>query len=546
MFLSILVIFWIKILPSYEYQHLSLTPTPPMGWNGWNHFRCENANESIIKENADALVSSGMAKAGYEYVIIDDCWQGERNQDGTIRPDSKRFPSGMKAMGDYIHAKGLKFGLYTSAGRKTCEKRPGSYGYEKQDIQSYVEWGVDYLKLDWCDTDNLQPEAEYRKWRQLLDQVNRPMVLSISEFGIDRGWRWGRKYGNLWRMTYDIQDYWPSILRVMDTNAQYLEYVSRGGWNDMDMLQVGNGNMTIAEYRTHFSMWAMMNSSLIAGNDLSMMSQDTKKILTNPGLIAIDQDVHSPGATNVKELQPGVEIWIKPLSSALSYAIAIINRNNKKVEFPLLLSDFGFRFPVLIQNVWIDDIPSIHLESYPISIDPHDTVVLKLWGFKPSHLESTVKTIAVHTGYLSDQEWTFASNGLGPVERNLSNGLGAAKDGTPLELFPNQIYEKGLGIHTYSDIRYNLAGNCQNFTSDIGIDRSVGNKNGRVFFQVYGDEEKLYDSYIVNATDSARSIDLDISGKKELNLMVTPVELSNTAYTQANWANARVVCNESY
>lgn len=247
-------------------------------------------SETLVREMADAMVSSGMRDAGYQYVVIDDCWQVARDERGQIVPDSQRFAGGMKALGDYIHDRGLKFGIYTDVGPKTCEGRPGSYGYEDIDAKTYADWGVDYVKVDWCHVDTLVAPAAYQKFRDALNKVDRPIVLSICEWDRNDPWTWAPKIGQLWRITSDIRDSWESIAWIINAGGRVHAHSAPGQFNDADMLEVGNGAMTDDEYRAHFGMWAMMASPLMAGNDLRNMNESTGAILTNKEVIAVDQD----------------------------------------------------------------------------------------------------------------------------------------------------------------------------------------------------------------------------------------------------------------
>jgi alpha-galactosidase len=281
----------------------NLALTPPMGWNSWNKFAC-NVSEDLIKGMADAMVKSGMKDGGYQYVVIDDCWQVSRDKDGNIVADPQRFPSGMKALSDYVHSLGLKFGIYSDAGAKTCAGRPGGLGHEYQDALKYAAWGVDYLKHDWCNTTTQDARATYANMRNALDATGRPIVLSICEWGKHDPWLWGAEVGgNLWRTTDDIQDRWSGkkewspgkccsfgMLDIVDAEAAIFSYAGPGHWNDPDMLEVGNGGMTTTEYRSHFSLWALLAAPLIAGNDLRDMKPEIHDILTNKEVIAVDQD----------------------------------------------------------------------------------------------------------------------------------------------------------------------------------------------------------------------------------------------------------------
>jgi len=324
------------VLSVYAQKFENLVLTPPMGWNSWNHFACE-INEKIIRETADAMVSTGMKDAGYLYINIDDCWHGERDSLGFIHPDSSRFPSGMKALSDYIHSKGLKFGIYSDAGWKTCGGKPGSRGYEYQDALQYAKWGVDYLKYDWCNTDGLNTEGAYLTMRDALHSAGRPVVFSLCEWGNSKPWLWGKNIGHLWRTTGDITNCfdcvvdhgsWKSwgIMYILDMQEGLRIYAGPGYWNDPDMMEVGNG-MSLNEDRAHFSMWCMLAAPLIAGNDIRTLSDGTKNILTNKEVIAVDQD--SLGIQGFKYSSgDSVEVWFKPLQNN-EWAACFLNRSLK-------------------------------------------------------------------------------------------------------------------------------------------------------------------------------------------------------------------------
>jgi alpha-galactosidase len=310
-----------------------LAATPPMGWNSWNRFGCE-VDETLIRETADAMVATGMKDAGYLYVNIDDCWQGTRDEDGFIRPDPARFPSGIKALADYVHSKGLRLGIYSDAGATTCSGRPGSRGHEYQDALAYARWDVDYLKYDWCDTEELSAPAAYRTMRDALFAAGRPIVFSICEWGDTKPWTWGKDIGHLWRTTGDIHACWDcevghgtwsswGVLRILDKQRDLRLHAGPGHWNDPDMLEVGNG-MSEAEDRAHFSMWCMLAAPLLAGNDLRTMSAETKAILTNREVIAVDQD--PLGIQGWRYLDDaGLELWFRPLAEG-DWAMCVLNR----------------------------------------------------------------------------------------------------------------------------------------------------------------------------------------------------------------------------
>lgn len=307
--------------------------TPPMGWNSWNKFGCR-VSEDLIKEMADAMVSSGMKDAGYQYIIIDDCWQVGRDSLGNILPDPQHFPHGMKAIADYIHSKGLKFGIYSCAGSETCQGRPGSRGYQFQDARQYAQWGVDYLKYDWCSNEGQNAQAAYATMSDALKATGRPIVFSICEWGENKPWKWGEGIGHLWRVSPDIRDCFQckfdwggvGVMDIVDIMADLYPYAGPGHWNDAEMLEVGNGGMTKDEYITHFSMWSMLAAPLMAGNDLRKMDAETKEILMNKEVIAVNQDKLGQQARRFMDMGER-EIWAKPLDNG-ELAVCFLNRGD--------------------------------------------------------------------------------------------------------------------------------------------------------------------------------------------------------------------------
>jgi alpha-galactosidase len=332
--------------PAAAQKQDGLALAPPMGWNSWNHYGC-NIDEKLIKETADALVSSGLRDAGYVYVNLDDCWHGARDANGNIQPDKERFPSGMKALGDYLHERGLKFGIYSDAGATTCAGRPGSQGHEFQDARQYAAWGVDYVKYDWCATGEGEaqrnPREAYRTMRDAIHAAGRPMVLAICEWGENEPWEWGREYGHLWRTTGDITNCWDcvvghgtwvssGILPILDKQDAIRAHAGPDGWNDPDMMEVGNLG-TYEENRSHFAMWAMLSAPLIIGTDVPHMQREIADILGNPQLIAINQD--ALGISAFKWIAtPDAEVWAKPLADG-EWAIALLNRSNEPREIEI-------------------------------------------------------------------------------------------------------------------------------------------------------------------------------------------------------------------
>ncbi|HJV77300.1 MAG TPA: glycoside hydrolase family 27 protein [Paludibacter sp.] len=329
----LMVCFFTTTLNAQKFQGLALTP--PMGWNSWNKFAC-NVSEELIRETADAMVAAGMKDAGYEYIVIDDCWQVSRDSLGFIVADPKRFPSGIKALADYVHAKGLKFGIYSCAGNKTCGGRPAGRGHEYQDALSYAKWGVDYLKYDWCDTENLNAIGAYTTMRDALYAAGRPIVFSLCEWGNNKPELWAKEVGHLWRTTGDIYNCfdcvqnngtWKAfgVMQIVDKQEGLRKNAGPGHWNDPDMLEVGNG-MSLNESRAHFSIWCMLAAPLIAGNDLRSMNAETLTVLSNKEVIAIDQD--SLGIQGFRHMvKDSVETWLKPLKNG-EWAVCLLNRSN--------------------------------------------------------------------------------------------------------------------------------------------------------------------------------------------------------------------------
>ncbi len=338
------LVFILVICHAQKFEGLAYTP--PMGWNSWNTFKT-NINEQLVKDIVDKIVEEGLKDAGYEYVVLDDGWMAkERDANGNLIADPIKFPNGMKALADYIHSKGLKFGLYNCAGSKTCAGYPGSRGYEYQDAKSYASWDVDYLKYDWCNTDKLNAEGAYVTMRDALYNAGRPIVFSICEWGDNQPWKWGEKIGHLWRVTGDIINCWDcevghgtwsswGIWKIINMRKQIRKASGPDHWNDFDMMEVGNG-MTAAEDRSHFAMWSMLASPLIMGNDLRDMANETIKTLTNKEVISVNQDklgVQGFRFTN----QNNFEIWLKPLE-ADSWAMTFINMSDKEEVL-----DFDFK-----------------------------------------------------------------------------------------------------------------------------------------------------------------------------------------------------------
>jgi len=393
----VFLFFNLFILTASAQKFENLAQTPPMGWNSWNKFACD-INEKVIREAADYMVSSGMKDAGYEYVVIDDCWHGKRDSLGFISANKEKFPSGMKALVDYVHSKGLKFGIYSDAGWETCGGRPGSRGREFQDAQTYAKWGVDYLKYDWCNTEGLKAEGAYMTMRNALREAGRPIVLSICEWGDNQPWEWAEDIGHLWRTTGDIYNCWDceedhgtwssfGVLQILDMQDGLRKYAGPGHWNDPDMMEVGNG-MSVNEDRAHFTMWCMLAAPLIAGNDLANMSTETVEILTNKEAIAINQDELGIQGFKYKTIED-VEVWFKPLKNK-EWAVTFLNRGDKeqKITFDWrnenvvdklnnLVANFD-EITYQLKDVWKHKYVGKTKKKLKITIPSHDVVTYKL------------------------------------------------------------------------------------------------------------------------------------------------------------------------
>jgi alpha-galactosidase len=352
--------------------------TPPMGWNSWNHFACK-VTAGDVRAAADAIARNGMKDAGYTYVNIDDCWQGTRDERGRIQPNEKF--GDLRTLADYVHAKGLKIGIYSSPGPKTCEGHEGSYGHEEQDAEQYAAWGFDYLKYDWCSAEKVYPRSQmpevYKKMHDALLRTGRPFVFSLCQYGYDRVWRWGTSVGgNLWRTTEDITDHYDRM-SVIGFDQDGLEpFAGIGHWNDPDMLEVGNGGMSHDEYITHMSLWVLLAAPLLAGNDLARMTPETLAILTNKEVIAVDQD--AKGVQGRRFAQEGpLEVWAKPLAHG-GIAVGLFNRGESGNPVSVNFQDLGLRGSAMVRDLWSHkDLGSFNA-SYTAEVPRHGAVLVKV------------------------------------------------------------------------------------------------------------------------------------------------------------------------
>ncbi|UXX80986.1 glycoside hydrolase family 27 protein [Reichenbachiella carrageenanivorans] len=356
----ILAITLLGLNPIYAQQEKILAPTPPMGFISWNLFE-GNISEDIVKSLADAMVENGLKDAGYEYIILDDLWHGERDENGNIQPDPKKFPNGIKVVADYVHSKGLKFGIYTDIAEKTCAGMEGSLGFETQDAQTYAAWGVDYIKCDYCyaPKDVWTAVERYTKFIEAVRATDRDIVFALCEWGQRSPWLWGERVGaQLWRTTWDLRDTWEhgrygqgynGIMEALDRQVGLEQYAGPGHWNDPDMLVIGlkgtgssssargAAGCTSVEYEAQMGLWSLLAAPLLMTCDIRDMDADTKRILTNKEVIAINQDVLGKQASRVLKNEQK-EIFVKPLADG-SWAVGLLNRNgNKTTEITLDLS----------------------------------------------------------------------------------------------------------------------------------------------------------------------------------------------------------------
>ncbi len=321
-----------------------LAQTPPMGWNSWNQVRCEGLTERVVLEAATALVDRGLAAAGYRYVVVDDCWQGGRDESGRLISDPVRFPSGIPALAARIHELGLQFGIYAVPGSQTCanyyDAYPdldlGSFGRERLDAETFAGWGVDYLKYDWCRAEETTPHSRPEAFEIMhgeLSRLERPIVYAISEYGQGEPWRWAPPIANLWRTTADIAPEWPSIVSIIAEQAELAEFAGPGAWNDPDMLQFGNGALTAEQNRSHFAMWCMLAAPLFLGTSVAGLSDELVDVLANPRLVAIDQDPLGRQAQRIVHLEPG-QIWVRPLADG-DLAVALFNESSGSLHLSI-------------------------------------------------------------------------------------------------------------------------------------------------------------------------------------------------------------------
>lgn len=375
-----------------------LAPTPPMGWMTWNLFKGD-ISDQLIRETADAMVENGFVEAGYNYIFIDDLWQGGRDRHNNIIPDPKKFPHGIKALADYVHSKGLKLGIYSDAAQLTCGGWTASLGFEEQDARTFASWGIDYLKYDYCNApeDSATARRRYKRMADALQHSGRDIVLGICEWGQRQGEEWCEHVGGqLWRTSYDVRDMWKDVVKqggmgildIINITAPLAAKVNTTQWPDMDMLVVGlNGKggpssdlggkgCTSTEYQTQMSMWCMFSSPLAMSNDLRNLSADDKRILLNAEAIAINQDSLGKVAQR-KVMTDSHQVFIRPLSNN-RYAVAVLNTSEDPLTLRVNFADLGATGKFRVRDIWKHKNIATQATHWRGKVNAHETIVLVL------------------------------------------------------------------------------------------------------------------------------------------------------------------------
>lgn len=510
-----------------------------MGWNSWNRFACD-IDEDMAQETATALVETGLADAGYDHFNLDDCWQVDRAEDGTILADPDRFPSGIKSLADQVHNLGLKFGLYSCAGTMTCQERPGSYEFEMKDAATWAEWGTDFIKIDWCFTksgdlpepgQDLRGANRYPLFRDAILETGHPITLSICEWGSQQPRVWGPATGQLWRTSGDISDTFFSMYLNMLLTRDLGGFAGPGHYNDPDMLEVGNGGMTATEYRAHMGLWAMMAAPLIAGNDLRTMDDETLEILTAAEVIAVDQDPDAiPGAP--LDMNTQIQVWNRPLAAYGTRAVLLFNGDSVENNLDFKFQDIGIaNGDVVVRDLWGRRDIGTFGQGFGSTVQPHEGLLLRVSGreIAPLNGESRV----------SELPFMFSVSHLGPVKRDEAWSAPETGTNTPLTINERQ-FGSGLGVRSGSRVMLYLGGLCSRFSATIGVDDSAG-PAGSVEFRLVGDGETVYESGVMTHDDQAINVSLPVDGIHVLRLEVGRGN-DNTEDDLADWADATLIC----
>jgi len=529
----------------------NLAMTPPMGWNSWNAFE-KDIDEQKIKAIADAMVTSGMSDAGYTYLVLDDAWMaGERDEDGRLVADPEKFPGGMKAIGDYIHSKGLKYGIYQDRGKMTCQQLPGSLGHERIDMETFAEWGVDYIKMDSCFAENngRMSSEDYAIFRRHIRATGRPIVLSISDFG-NAAWAWGgREYAQLWRTSNDIYPWMDSVYACAETSAGdraihpafngLWQFAGPGHWNDPDMLQVGNlkdleGDRRDIGDRAHFSLWCILAAPLMAGNDLRTMSDNVRKVLTAPELIAVNQDPRGIQGYKIFE-EDGCEVYNKPLADGTT-AVLLLNKRREKASITVQWDKIGLSSSQPVRDLWTRKDLGEFKDSFTArNLGRHEHRMIKvgrpgppLPSPSPMPLEKYTITHKGETN-LSDLYYIW-KRGNAPV-------YDAAFSGDPLTI-AGQTFEKGFGCKGKCAVMFKVNNRADRFSAIVAIDKS-SKEDAKGRFRVYNEDffanKILWDSKEMTKDSPPKGIDIELKDVYCLMLVFN----GDNAF--GNWADTHVV-----
>jgi len=527
--------------------------TPPMGWNSWNTFGCTDT-EAIIKSVADAIASNGMGAAGYEYVTVDDCWVGGRNPTTEqLYSNATTFPDGIQALAAYVHSKGLKFGLYTSGGTNTCAglahgMRPPSYppgvgagslGHESVDAQTFANWGVDYIKLDYCGGSL----TAFPAMRAGITATGRTMFLSINPYSANTtlttnfaadGTLYVPVYADMSRISQDISAKFTSVTSIIDTSAADVAWAVPGYFNDMDMLEVGNG-MTEDQDTAHFIMWAIMSSGLNAGNDVRSQSAATQALLTNTGVISVNQDALALQAvSDTVDSSGSLQVWTKPLATNGTRAVALLNRGATAAPITVNFSNLGLGGSVQATNLVTGANLGTVTKGLTETVPATGAVLLKLTGTDP----------AATNGPLALQSWVWSAVQSGAVAVKVfpaGSPLPTGASATGAVVVHGASYEDGMTLHAPAQIVYRLNGKCTTFQSDIGLD-AAANGAGTVDYQVWADDVELYDSGLVTSSTATKTVRVGVAGRNTLRLVITD-GATGVTNDVADWANPTLVCS---
>jgi alpha-galactosidase len=500
---------------------------PPMGWNGYNALGEDpELDEDKVRSVVDALVDSGMQSAGYRYVNLDIGWQLARSDDGARVFDPVRLPGGIEALVEWVHGRGFLFGAYSHI--QNCAQMAGGEGYEAMDAASYAAWGVDYLKYVNCAPEPPMVGAVSDLAAELA-AADRSIVLSLAAPPFQE---WMRDVAQLWRVSGDARPTWSSIVNSIDAAVPLAAYARPGAFNDPDMLEIGNGSLTEGQQRVQFSVWSILAAPLIAGNDVTAMTETTRAILTNLEVIALDQDPLGLQGASLGKVGD-IEILAKPLAECGARAVVLWNRSTTSAEASFSWEDVWLEpAAATVRDLWNDSSLETSTDGVTVVVPARDAVALRVDGVERPLPRGTV--------YLSDLPWTYVTNGYGPVEIDRTNGEAEPLDGAPIRL-RGAAHEKGLGVHSPSLIRYRLAQACSRFVADVGIDDDQEG-DGSVQFEIWADGERLFRSGLVTGASPTLSVDVDVRGRRELRLFVS---MGGDTYSldHAVWAGAALECD---